>query len=139
MPFSLLLSSFISYLYSYTLLYASYYLYSSCNEACSEAFSKMNWLVLAVLWTAYEYLRTKGFLGYSYGVIGYSQYLLSPLVGLSSLTGVWGVSFLIIIPSSLSGYILRNGKISIEEFYFQCRKPLTVYLLILSAVLYTEV
>ena len=117
------------------LLYACYYfVLFPVMKLAVTLFPKMNWLVLAVLWTAYEYLRTKGFLGYSYGVIGYSQYLVTPLVGLSSLTGVWGVSFLIIVPSSLAGYILRNGKISLEEFYFQSRKPLSVYLLVLSAV-----
>ena len=40
------------------------------------------------IWLGYEFLKTKGFLGYSYGVIGYTQYLFLPLARISALFGV---------------------------------------------------
>jgi len=58
---------------------------------------------------AYELWKLQGFLGYSYGTIGYSQYLFTPLVRLASLTGVWGVSFLVVFPSAWLAHLLRDG------------------------------
>ena len=61
------------------------------------------------IWLAYEFLKTKGFLGYSYGVIGYTQYSFLPLARVSALTGVWGVSFLVLFPSLFIGHALKSG------------------------------
>ena len=62
-------------------------------------FPKRGYLVQWIIWLAYEYLRTKGFLGYSYGVTGYSQWRMLPLIQIASITGVWGVSALVTFPS----------------------------------------
>jgi apolipoprotein N-acyltransferase len=62
-------------------------------------FPKRGYLVQWVIWLAYEYLRTKGFLGYSYGITGYSQWNAAPLIQIASVTGVWGVSALVTFPS----------------------------------------
>jgi apolipoprotein N-acyltransferase len=62
-------------------------------------FPKRAYLVQWTIWLAYEYLRTKGFLGYSYGITGYSQWRMIPLIQIASITGVWGVSALVAFPS----------------------------------------
>ena len=91
------------------LLYAAYYLILfPFLKLSNTLFPRYSFVVNTVIWTGYEYLRTKGFLGYSYGVMGYTQYLFPPLVRLSSLTGVWGVSFLVIFPSAFLGYALKD-------------------------------
>ena len=91
------------------LLYAAYYLILfPFLKLSNTLFPRYSFVVNTVIWTGYEYLRTKGFLGYSYGVMGYTQYLFPPLVRLSSLTGVWGVSFLVIFPSAFIGYALKD-------------------------------
>ncbi|MDR2543840.1 MAG: apolipoprotein N-acyltransferase, partial [Treponema sp.] len=41
-------------------------------------FPKRSYLVQWIIWLAYEYLRTLGFLGYSYGITGYSQWQIIP-------------------------------------------------------------
>jgi apolipoprotein N-acyltransferase len=66
-------------------------------------FPKRAFLVQWVIWMAYEYLRTKGFLGYSYGVTGYSQWRVIPLIQIANIFGVWGVSALVVFPSVLIG------------------------------------
>lgn len=53
-----------------------------------------------LLWLGFEYLRTQGFLGYSYGVTGYSQWRLLPVIQIASLGGVWLVSALVVFPSA---------------------------------------
>jgi apolipoprotein N-acyltransferase len=87
----------------------------------------LQWL----LWIGFEYLRTQGFLGYSYGITGYSQWRLLPLIQIASITGVWGVSALVVFPQAYIGALL--GK----------RQPLTkprlviagAYLAVLAATL----
>ncbi|MDR2257575.1 MAG: apolipoprotein N-acyltransferase [Treponema sp.] len=63
-------------------------------------FHRRAWLVQWVIWMAYEYLRTQGFLGYSYGITGYSQWTLIPVIQIADTLGVWGVSALVIFPSA---------------------------------------
>ncbi|MDR0623744.1 MAG: apolipoprotein N-acyltransferase [Treponema sp.] len=63
-------------------------------------FRRRAWLVQWVIWIAYEYLRTQGFLGYSYGITGYSQWTLIPVIQIADTLGVWGVSALVVFPSA---------------------------------------
>jgi apolipoprotein N-acyltransferase len=76
-------------------------------------FPRRAWLVQWVLWMAYEYLRTQGFLGYPYGVTGYSQWTVIPLIQIAGVFGVWGVSALVVFPSAwlagASRAALRDG------------------------------
>ncbi len=53
-------------------------------------FPSYGYLVQTVIWIAYEYLRTKGFFGYAYGILGYSQYQFLPFIQISSIFGIWG-------------------------------------------------
>jgi len=67
---------------------------------------------------AFEYLRTLGFLGYSYGITGYSQWRLIPIIQIADIAGVWGVSALVVFPSiwlaaALSG--ARNNNLSSDN------------------------
>ena len=59
----------------------------------------------AVVWVAYEYLKTQGFLGYSYGILGYTQYLFGPLVRSAAVAGVWGVSLVVVLANSYVAHV----------------------------------
>jgi apolipoprotein N-acyltransferase len=72
-------------------------------------FPRRFYLVQWLIWLAYEYLRTKGFLGYSYGISGYSQWRILPLIQIAGLCGVWGVSALVVFPSAWLGAALGMG------------------------------
>jgi apolipoprotein N-acyltransferase len=72
-------------------------------------FPNNGYIFQAFAWIAYEYLRTQGFLGYPYGILGYTQYLFLPFARLASLTGVWGVSFLLVFPQTLIASTLKEG------------------------------
>lgn len=54
-------------------------------------------IVLPSLWTAFEWTRTLGLLGFTWGDVGYSQAQVLPVVQIASLTGVWGVSFVVAV------------------------------------------
>ena len=67
------------------------------------------YLLQTLIWIAYEYLRTLGFLGYSYGVLGYSLYSYPLFIQISSLVGVWGVTAIAAFPSFYLGWAIREG------------------------------
>ncbi|MDR1215549.1 MAG: apolipoprotein N-acyltransferase [Treponema sp.] len=63
-------------------------------------FPRHGYLLQWVLWMCFEYVRTLGFLGYSYGIIGYSQWNVLPVNQIADIFGVWGVSALVVFPSA---------------------------------------
>ncbi len=92
-------------------IYASYFLLVLPALKLADAlFPVYGFLPQSALWVCYEYfLKTSGFLAYSYGNIGYSQYLFLPFIRVSSLFGVWGVSWLVVLPSAIIAGVLRDG------------------------------
>jgi apolipoprotein N-acyltransferase len=59
-----------------------------------------------LLWVAGEWLRGWVLSGFPWGLLGYSQYRQLPLIQIASLTGVYGVSFLIVcVNVALAGVV----------------------------------
>ncbi|WP_457553632.1 apolipoprotein N-acyltransferase [Desulfobacula sp.] len=54
-------------------------------------------LFAACLWTGLEYIRTYAFTGLPWGALGYSQYANIELIQVADFSGVYGVSFLIVL------------------------------------------
>ncbi|MCL2174913.1 MAG: apolipoprotein N-acyltransferase [Treponema sp.] len=85
-----------------------------------KIFPNHGYILQWLIWIAYEYLRTQGFLGYSYGVIGYSQWRVLPIIQIASLTGVWGVSALVAFPSFYIVKMFAVKKFSITAIIWLC-------------------
>jgi apolipoprotein N-acyltransferase len=62
---------------------------------------RAGFIVFPVAWTVFDWLRSMGFLGYPWGMLGASQYSVIPIIQISSLTGVWGVTFLLVLCNSV--------------------------------------
>ncbi len=120
------------------LIYATYFLIVfPLLKLADTVMPRYGYLLQIVIWLAYEYLRTQGFLGYSYGIIGYTQYLFLPLVGLASLTGVWGVSLLVAFPGVYIGNALKEGFDGFRDFVSRNRvAPVAWALCFLAAIGY---
>lgn len=74
-------------------------------------FPKYGFIVQWLIWISYEYIKTLGFLGFSYGLIGYSQWRYIPIIQIASVFGVWGVSALVCFPSAwIAGAIKPHCK-----------------------------
>lgn len=57
-----------------------------------------SFVVAPALWVSLEYFRSHaGFLKLPWALLGYSQYLNLPMIQISSFTGVYGISFLIVM------------------------------------------
>jgi apolipoprotein N-acyltransferase len=54
-------------------------------------------LLAPPLWVSLEYLRGVLFSGFPWALMGYSQFLTLPMVQIADITGVYGVSFLIML------------------------------------------
>ena len=73
-----------------------------------RAFGVAGWLVAPALFLLFDWLRTLGELGFSYGVIGYSQWQVAPLVRSARFFGVWGVSFAIMVFGAWVAFVLSQ-------------------------------
>jgi apolipoprotein N-acyltransferase len=105
-------------------------------------YPKRGYVLQWLFWMAFEYLRTQGFLGYAYGITGYSQWQLIPLIQIASITGVWGVSALAVFPSAWLAAALPNDlgvgiKESFKAFFRRERIPALIWCLaLISALVY---
>ncbi len=92
-------------------IYAVYYLILiPLMKLPTYAFGRHAWLIQVIIWVAYEYVRTLGFLGYPYGIIAYTQYLNIPLLNFASLGGISAVSALVVMPQFFLAQILDGRK-----------------------------
>ena len=61
---------------------------------------RYRFLVFPLAWVIFDYLRSMGFFGYPWGFLGTTQYGFLPLIQMASVTGVWGVSFVVVLINS---------------------------------------
>lgn len=59
------------------------------------------WASAAVVWTALELIRALGFMGFSWGSVGYALGFHPSLIQLASITGVRGLSFWVVAVNGL--------------------------------------
>ena len=91
------------------------------------------------IWVSMEYLRSHaGLLGLPWALSGHSQYLNLPLIQISSFTGVYGVSFLVVtVNAALSEAVLswQRGKLDSTQQWSTVVKPAVVPIFLLGATL----
>ena len=69
------------------------------------------WLPLwgaPALWVTLELLRTHLFTGFPWALLGYSQYRALPLIQIADITGVYGVSFVVVLVNCVMGTLLQG-------------------------------
>ena len=100
-------------------------------KAADRWFKKYGFLAQAVIWIAYAYLGQSWFAGYPYGTLGYAVYEFLPFIQIADLTGIWGITFVMIIPQTLLGrYVgdfLEKKAIPFSTFFKSYIPVLAVY------------
>lgn len=88
-------------------VYGSLYfaLFGLSSRWLHQKYSLPAWPVLALAWTAWEYLRGLLFLGWPWGSLGHTQYANPWVRQLASVAGVGGISFLI-VSANAGGFAL---------------------------------
>ena len=72
----------------------------------------LRWVGIPALWVSAEFARTSLFAGFSWELLGYTQYRQLPLIQMADMTGVYGLSFLL----ALSGYVSAEAWASLSVF-----------------------
>lgn len=80
-------------------LYLALYfgLFGLIISAVSAQLSAVSLLFIPSSWVLLEYIRSHLFTGFPWALLGYSQYLNLPAIQFADITGVWGVSFLVMM------------------------------------------
>ncbi|MCX7913181.1 MAG: apolipoprotein N-acyltransferase [Thermodesulfovibrionales bacterium] len=68
-------------------------------------------LIAPSFWTSLEFIRSYAFTGFPWSSIGYSQYKFLPFIQISDITGIYGISFLIVAFNGLIADIIILRKI----------------------------
>jgi apolipoprotein N-acyltransferase len=77
-------------------------------------YPKFRFLIFPVFWLCLEYLSSLGYLGFPWGLAGGSVHFFLPFIQIADITGVWGVSFLVILINALllEGFLFfRSGEL----------------------------
>jgi apolipoprotein N-acyltransferase len=75
-------------------------------------------LIAPIFWVVTEYLRSYLLTGFSWSTLGYSQYKLLNLIQISDITGVYGISFLIVaFNGALTDLFLIKAKLKERPLY----------------------
>jgi len=91
------------------------------SNKLSKYIPSLRWLIVPLVFTSMEYMRTVGFLGFPWGIIAYSQWQFLSFIQISDVTGMFGVSFLLYLFNSVLANIIisltdKNGiKLSLKE------------------------
>ena len=69
------------------------------------------WLI-PIVWVSLEYLRSSGLMGFPWATLATAQHALLPVIQIASITGLFGVSFLVALGNAAAVMlVLRRGRI----------------------------
>ena len=77
------------------------------------------YLFIPALWAGLEFIRDRLFTGFGWASLGHSQYRFLPVIQIADITGVFGVSFLIVLVNLVLLDTLR--KFFVEDRHFKDR------------------
>lgn len=102
----------------------------------NQAWSKrvFLWASLAAVWVALEMIRARLFTGFAWNLLGVSQWRQLPLIQLAGITGVYGLSFLIVwLSLSLTGAAMTLVYRPRDRWAWTAETRLPLLLLVLIA------
>ena len=121
----LLLSMYLSL---YTGVFASLYVWQIRRGSLPSM------LVAPVFWVMLEYLRSMALTGFPYSLIGYTQHAFLRFIQISDITGVYGVSFLVVaVNGAIADFFLTQKRVS-EKPLFDLAPTINGYLLIIVII-----
>ncbi len=114
-----------------------YLLWAILYVLLRRRFPRAGSFLAPVLWTAVEYLRTvPPVVGYPSALIGTSQAATTSLLGIASVAGVWGLTFLIAwVNAAVAAFILAGARPRLIPRQEQAFLTLPVVVVLLSLFL----
>ncbi len=112
------------------LLYLSFY-WAIWGYICKLFWEKrVGEIAIPCVWVIIEFLRENLFSGFGWGILGYSQFKNTYLIGIADIGGVKAISFMIVFINLL----IFN---SIEKRKVWCKEVLIIFLLIAGCIFYS--
>ncbi|WP_297276739.1 apolipoprotein N-acyltransferase [uncultured Brachyspira sp.] len=100
----------VSFLTLFTILFLITFLFyfpaMLLSGFISKRMPKFRFLAIAATFTFMEYMRNVGYLGFPWGIIGYSQWNFSLFIQSADIFGVLGISFVIYLSNALIAHYL---------------------------------
>ena len=94
------------------LLSAYLSIYTACFAA-GVVFLQRRWngflLIAPLSWTVLEFIRSHIFTGFPWGNLAYSQYLNHKIIQIADITGIYGISFVIVLVNLVVFETLKAG------------------------------
>lgn len=87
------------------------------------------------LWVGLEFLRSFLLSGFPWASLGYSQYRILPLIQVVDITGVYGISYLIVLANCVV-YLAIKGMKSKESRAYPYRSAAVFFVLLAAVLLY---
>lgn len=90
----------------------------------------------SIAYILYSYIVQKGFLAYAYGSLASATINLPLISQLASVTGMWGISFLLFLPQSfIANYFIDNKNLIFSKYLEEKKEYVLFYLFIMLCVL----
>jgi apolipoprotein N-acyltransferase len=85
-----------------------------------------------VLWVTLEYLRSFLLTGFPWANLGYSQYLNLPFIQMADITGVYGLSFVIVLANATLFWVLHQW----SKKTFPFKEAILTAIVVLGSLIY---
>jgi apolipoprotein N-acyltransferase len=90
----------------------------------------------SLCYVLYSYIVQQGFLAYAYGSLASTTINLPIIAQLASVTGMWGISFLLFLPQSfITNYLIDNNHLIFSKYIEQKKESVILYLFLFLCVL----
>ena len=89
-------------------------------------------LFAPILWVALEYLRSFLLTGFPWANLGYSQYLNLPFIQMADITGVYGLSFVILLVNATLFWVLHKW----SKRTFPFKEVIITVIILLGSLIY---
>lgn len=99
-------------------------------------YKKVSWPFLRIVlitsvWLAIEFFRHRTFMAFPWGVLGYSQYSYLPIMQIAKVTGIYGVSFILIFANASLAEIAIGMRKVRKIKYKHLLAPLALVIIVL--------
>ena len=100
-------------------------------------FDSINFRILyfAALYTIYEWIKSSGFLGYPWGTVSSAVYKWPLLMQISSITGTYGITFVLVLLNALLAELLLFNSHKTENTIFSLKQTGVLCAALFSCIL----
>ncbi len=97
-----------------------------------DRFERFSFIIVPSVWVVIEYIRSIGFLGFPWGLVAQSQWNFLSFIQLSSIFGIWIISYLVV----LFNFVLANEiyQYKITSRLYLRRILIVIFIIILSVI-----